>query len=133
MEFIVWDKKSKEFMNTITDIEIVFQESLVNGFTVIKNYPYDCESLDADIFQYIGKTDINNKKIYADCSVVEFSYINCDEEHIVKAYFTWDEEYLKYILDPIQGYNSTIEYEPFKFLNMKIIDTIQENKLGLIK
>lgn len=135
-EFIVWDNLEEEFI----DEEYIARYS---GGILFKA-DIDNEVIDLLLdekddknryipFDYIGKTDINGEKIYADSSIVKFEYIPCDKEHIVKAYFTWDDEYLKYIIDPLEGYDSTIEYESFKFLNIEIVDTIQENKLGLLK
>lgn len=122
-EFIVWDEEKKEFY----EYSNRFHAARADGVLIEDNLGFEEEDRERFTpYFYIGRKDINDKKIYAECSIVEFSYICCDEEFIIKGYFTWDEEYLKYIIDPIEGYENAIEYEPFKFINMRVIGTLQE-------
>tara|TARA_R110000868_G_scaffold93996_1_gene259803 strand:- start:174 stop:557 length:384 start_codon:yes stop_codon:yes gene_type:complete len=85
---------------------------------------------------YIGLKDVEDNKIYADSSIVEFEYIK--SKH--KGYFTWNNKTLSYdimVIDwnfkILKNYSAPIGYSHLKMKNFKIIDTIQENKLGLIK
>lgn len=101
------------------------------------------EKVDCDFFDYIGKTDINGKKIYPDCSIVEFEIILRRSVLPIKGYFYFDKTSLKYKIKVLEDLGDdgrtyglgTIPYSTYRteIENLKIIDTIQENKLGLIK
>ena len=134
-EFIVWDEKNKgwicETHNFFINSNGVLCSKKNNGDMFLEK---DCK-----FFRPIGKTDINDKKIYPDCSIVEFGYEVGTAKHI--AYFYFDTDYLEY---KVRILSSTIyEKQTHRFkgqswsfsldmINLKIIDTIQENKLGLI-
>lgn len=84
-----------------------------------------------DETKYIGKKDIEGNKIYADRSIVEFQDalgIDC------QGYLSLDTKSLQYYIvilnNELLENVRTDNYDLFEF---KIIDTIQENKLGLIK
>ena len=62
-EFIVWNKDSKVFIRG-NDFKINHKGNLVDFMGLKANSKKH--------FNYIGKTDINGKKIYADSSIVEF-------------------------------------------------------------
>jgi len=89
----------------------------------------------------VGIKDINNKKIYADSSIVEFDYFDLNlkgeecNKNTYKGYFSWHIDTLSYFIHYDCGNEifNQVQYCPSKFKNFKIIDTIQENKLGLIK
>lgn len=121
-EFIVWDKNDERFLDSL------FVNSELNE-AVSSNE-------DFGIFQYIGKTDTEGNKIYADCSIVELDYYYGMSGHVKeKGYFTYNNETLGY---SIQLLNKSEKLTSFtglahKIDNLKIIGTIQENKLGLIK
>ena len=123
-EFIVWDKEEKEF---IREFASEVYEPLND---LLANDSYD-------FLLYIGKTDINNKKIYADSSIVEFEFVDekLQNSHHVFGYFYFNKTELKYWLKILKC--DTLKYGHIGFVNsrfnhIKIIDTIQENKLGLL-
>ena len=137
-EFIVWDKELKQF-NVWSDNYFIFQNGTI-GWISIEGIEREENSI---ALPYIGKTDINGKKIYADCSIVEFDfrYIEiCDlEPWKLVGYFKFNINTLRYeikILD-IKNENKiawrSLDYDEDLMSNIKIIDTVQENKLGLIK
>ena len=79
----------------------------------------------------IGLKDINGKSIYADSSIVEFKNIGSN----YTGYFTFDLVKLCYkiiVLD-IKSVRKEFIFNSNNIENIKIIDTIQQNKLGLIK
>lgn len=89
---------------------------------------------------YIGKTDINGKKIYADCSIVEFDHFAANEADLQtnRAYLIYDINdccYDLYFIDAdLYGLRVAISHFSRSMRSeFKIIDTVQENKLGLIK
>ena len=78
-----------------------------------------------------GLKDINGKSIYADSSIVEFKNIGSN----YNGYFTFDIVKLCYkiiVLD-IKSVRKEFIFNSNNIENIKIIDTIQQNKLGLIK
>ena len=78
-----------------------------------------------------GLKDINGKSIYADSSIVEFKNIGSN----YTGYFTFDLVKLCYkiiVLD-IKSVRKEFIFNSNNIENIKIIDTIQQNKLGLIK
>ena len=119
-EFIVWDKVKKEF---------------TNNWAIIKNslcYSYSGHWYDANNYQvcnYISKKDVNNKKIYADCSIVKWE----KQGIIYCGFFSFDKENLRYEIN-IWNQDEIVKVDYFylNHNNFKIIDTIQENKLGLV-
>ena len=140
--FIVWDEDEREFY--IVDTMI----GTINGYKVakVKPLPENCDSecyselkvfdwdySDEDkIFKPIGIKDINNNPIYADCSIVEFEFFETLDNMInIKGYFQYHKESLSYLVY-IFEYKRRIEFLQYRMRNFKIIDTIQENKLGLI-
>lgn len=116
--FIVWDKNLKIFEIIETKSDIGFMGAYLN------NPDRYC------VFEHI-LNDTKGNKIYADCSIVEFQW--GEDEHIIKGYFTFNLEFLQYeiIMLNIQK-GQSCAYSPFKCKDFKIIDTVQENKLGLI-
>jgi hypothetical protein len=128
-EFIVWDKMTNNFVDLKEFENQVFIDcnGQINWFS-FEGMSNKCITLDS--FQYIGKKDINDKKIYADCSIVEFERENIG----YRGYFTFDKDMLFYkikLLPERRGGIISFKYNPFEIENLKIIDTIQENKLGL--
>mgnify|MGYP000851796969 CR=1 FL=1 len=127
-KFVVWDKKNKRFLD---GDEFAIDD---NG----KVYNWDSDSYlkpfkqNMELLNYIGKNDINNNKIYADCSIVEFEWKISGLKKV--GYFYYSNEYLCYMIKWVSEYTSDVLfYDKKKKKNFKIIDTIQENKLGLIK
>lgn len=122
-EFIFWNKHYEKFFDDLTISGINVNEALE-------------ENEDWIALPYIQKDDINNNKIYADCSIVEFRN-NKDLGYLGYGYFIYNTKDLKYMIKVISSneiYNNLeLPYMPNVMNNIKIIDTIQENKLGLIK
>ncbi len=76
---------------------------------------------------YIGKKDINDEKIYADSSIVELEYMT-DK---YKGTISYNNDFCCYQII-LMDTDDKVSINDF-VSNIKIIDTIQENKLGLIK
>jgi len=87
---------------------------------------------------YIGKTDINGKKIYADSSIVEFDFRGFGEHKSSRYHgvVVWNSDRCRYDIKTF-SHEDEFVFDLGKCTdridNIKIIDTIQENKLGLIK
>ena len=117
-------------------------------------YPWNSKGITTMIHQifkefklekdYIGKKDINDKKIYSDCSIVEFEYPKYEVGTTVQdghnkhvGYFKFNENTLSYMIYMQNKDGSEYRWhfaDIFSDIkNIKIIDTIQKNKLGLIK
>lgn len=81
----------------------------------------------------IGLKDINGKNIYADSSIVEFNN-STNLNHKYKGIFYYLPAKARYMIKVFNKNNFEIWfYNPDKILNLKIVDTVQQNKLGLIK
>lgn len=123
-KFVVWDKKNKRFLD---GDEFAIDD---NG----KVYNWDSDSclkpfkLNMELLNYIGKNDINNNKIYADCSIVKLG----DDIGFIK-YSPFLSANVFISLSYYKTEQPLMECSLFNINNMEIIDTIQENKLGLIK
>ena len=82
----------------------------------------------------IGLKDTNGKSIYANSSIVEWCH---PQGNIYNGYFKWNQKELCYeviTIDSNDNYNGIkLKFFYLQMNNLKIIDTIQENKLGLIK
>ena len=146
-DFIIWDKYEEEFVDTeniaiLNDGVLIYVNPDVDVCELLlkENDRLDRYSLHGEI----GKTDIDGNKIYADCSIVEFRAVG----RKAVGYFTYDSETLRMRINILDinyndmGYLSHVEdiiildrkvdYFSRKMSDFKIIDTIQENKLGLI-
>lgn len=131
-EFIVWDEEDNESI-TLEQYQEKYPKE--QGFNdtyneqvsrFLDNY-FGC-----DTFNYIGKTDINDKKIYADCSIVKLDiYINGICIHGEKGYFKYDTKELRYNFHRLNFISSRHDnirsYVDERFKNIKIIGTLQEN------
>ena len=122
-EFIIWDERYRVFRKLL---KIDFQLGLY--FCIDTVVPFE----KGELVKNIGLKDINGKSIYADSSIVEFQWINgFGNVQTDWGVFKYDIDYLQYL---IYEENEDINKSSIKdVLNIKIIDTIQENKLGLIK
>lgn len=78
----------------------------------------------------IGLKDINGKSIYADSSIVKIEYLT-KQWNKATGYFKYISSELGYCFQI--GKTISIPIHKLIFKNIEIIDTIQENKLGLIK
>ena len=118
MEFKVWDKDREIFLDSLF-VNCDLNEAVSNND-------------DFAIFQYIGKTDINDKKIYADSSIVEFVFSDRDFSKIYKGYFSYHIDELRYEINIIGDSTACVlSYNMDSMSDFEIIDTLQENKLGL--
>lgn len=117
-EYIFWDKFREKFS----------EDLIVSGITVNEIFE-ECEDWKA--FIYIGLNDISDNKIYADSSIVEFEYYIKEQFFKGIGYITYIKNLCCYCICTFNKLSTTIAET--EFLNFKIIDTIQENKLGLIK
>lgn len=122
--FIVWSKNLKKF---IKEDYMFFVSSDGLLCARMKNGQMVSDG-DTVCFEGVGINDINNNPIYADCSV---NYFNGDWIKDVGV-FKWDDEYLRYEFH-LEGEKEIVPFDPSYFDSMEIIDTIQENKLGLKK
>ena len=113
-EFIVWDKVSKKF----TDRICLDANLIRNGIS----YSLKVEEELFELFYPVGLTDINGKKIYADCSVVEL----VDSES--RGVFFFDEKYLKFKFAFNGDKTTSLGMESFeKTVQFRVIGTLQEN------
>ena len=115
-EFIVWDEYNKKF---IDKSKCVFSDGTI--FRNARDFE-DMVSDDLSIFNYIGKKDINNNKIYADCSIVEFGYTSGKSI----GYFTFNKDRLSYDLID-RGTKLNYSYNYNQIHSLKVIGTLQEN------
>lgn len=136
-ECVFWDNEDNKF---ISWHEVVFTKDKGDDFVILmKEIDPICSSGRLyDSFNYIGLNDINNNKIYADCSIVEFTYEGDFKPVTLQGYFSFDDELLCYKINLLPkldyGVNKLFYFEAkfkYRISGIKIIDTIQENKLGL--
>lgn len=135
--------KEIEEMNDDTiyeDIDKKLNEGCCSCFNEGQNH-CDCGMADIEILEtfrrpFVGLHDVEGKQIYADSSVVEFEFVGyLSKRHILRGYFIFDNEQLRYKIKIInKEWSKDFLIYDYKFCsNFKIIDTIQENKLGLVK
>lgn len=125
-DFIVWDKRYKVFRKLL---KIDFQLGLY--FCIDTVVPFE----KGELIKNIDLKDTNGKSIYTDSSIVEMVIKHRSSGDMTSiGYFKFNKQYLRYEIIFIDGYmkEKTEFYHGF-MSNFKIIDTIQENKLGLIK
>ena len=131
-EFIAWDNEDNKF---ISWEDMVFTKDKNDDFIVIMKEIDEIlsEGRNFQTFNYIGLKDINNKKIYTDSSICRANYFSFNNSDWISdyCYFSFDEENLRYTVHLINERES-VDYEAYYFDYIEIIDTIQENKLGLI-
>lgn len=140
-ECVFWDSEDSKFINWE---EVSFTKDKGDDFViVIKEIDHIYSSTRLyDSFDYIGLNDISNNKIYADCSIVEFDFLGFGEPtpDSYKAFVKWNKERFRYDIQTLSRVDKNNNLYVFdlgrcidRISNIKIIDTIQENKLGLIK
>lgn len=143
-EFIVWDNKFKKF---VSDNDDTGREFFVNcdGKVFLKtigmetfggNIQLEWEINRFKQFPHIGKTDINGKKIYAESSILRINHFidNKGKQHYVYRKVSWSEKYSAWVVKTLDDKEEWLYYVVERNAkNLEIIDTIQENKLGLIK
>lgn len=153
-EFIFWDKSEKKFydnVNTFYDNNEQYRCALADGKVLVHHYyneyeedlinPYKEDNVIVP-FQYIGLNDIDNNKIFADSSIVEFDFLGFGEltPDNYAAFIKWNREKFRYDIQTLSRIDKDGDFYVFdmgkcidRISNIKIIDTIQENKLNLIK
>lgn len=123
-EFIIWDERYRVFRKLL---KIDFELGLY--FCIDKVVPFEKGVL----VKNIGLKDINGKSIYADCSIVEFNN-SINQNHTYKGVFYYLPIEARYMIKVFNKNNFEIWfYNSDKILNLQIVDTVQQNKLGLIK
>ena len=164
-KFIVYDRELKCFVTEDSDFDDLCEKkgnwNKENGNMFEEYNPYSTdewfpaleilgvfryftdvlEHKQLDVLSAIGKKDINDKEIYADCSIVEFkATFSGGYFTTIKGYFYFDElkKELRVKLlgstfrDSFRGIDTdSMKYDYEYMKDFKIIDTIQENKLGL--
>jgi len=128
-DYIVWysdENNQNMFSEEFTLEQLINQDHLdiVSDSPFLRNFKID------NICNGIGIKDINKKQIYADCSIVEIEYLT-KEWNKATGYFKYINSELGYCFQV--GEKLYIRIHKLIFKNIKIIDSIQENKLGLIK
>ena len=134
-EFIVYSESLEEFSRHVDlnkDNCIRFKNEYWNDMNLLCNKHNT-------IHNYIGIKDINNNKIYADSSIVEFeiSIIESPTPQSTKhtGIIVYSSKELGYIFIEITDSGEIKNRGRFPIMYIvnkcEIIDTIQENKLGL--
>jgi hypothetical protein len=138
----IWSKREKEF---------IYPKKLHGKLPVCYDFYsgdlfFGCndavDGLSKDEFIFledIGLKDIDGKIIYADSSIVEFMFYeffknNPHNKRQLTGYFKWSQKNLCYGIQVLNDKEIIgFSYDCEMVDSFKIIDTIQENKLGLIK
>lgn len=125
-KFISWDEKTKKFYEFgLFDTD--------NYYLLDHSINLDINTAHNNTFTSIGKKDINNKEIYVDSSIVEFQMIIGEDVEKVQAHFYYDDDDMAYGIDILSGDVSSGRYSFHDMIGIEVIDSLQENKLGLIK
>jgi len=131
-EFIVWDNFEKKFSEDNVRLTagggVTYGECYYGGIANLEGQKFT-------ICNYIGIKDTNNNKIYADSSIVEFLLAIPNQPQVrLRGYFFMSEHTLGYEIQ-VFGMKMTLpmDLRTNVVTEINIIDTIQENKLGLIR
>ena len=122
-------EKEKEIINQVLD----FLYCDIPSIPISEYLEDEIKNINKN-YKDIGLKDINGKSIYADSSIVEFDYMN----DIYKGFFYFNKNELMYFIKILSSsfkyadLDGSFPYTNIKICDFKIIDTIQENKLGLI-
>lgn len=123
-EFIVWysnDINENKFSKEFTLQELISQDhyDYISDSPLLVNYKVD------SINRGIGLKDINEKSVYADSSIVEYG--------ILKWKVIYNVFQMSYELECVSNKSLSNMRLTGAYQNqLKIIDTMQENKLGLV-
>lgn len=108
-----------------------------DSVTVYGDGSYSCELGDvggefsSEVVQYTNMNDKDGAEIYAGSSIFEFDYAGDPCTVKLKGYFSFNEEYLMYVIkfetEPV--YKNIFEYcgKAHKITNLKVVGTLQEN------
>jgi hypothetical protein len=118
-KYIIYDDISKTFKTDITCYMSFLSDGTINCFNGFGETKY---------FKYLGIKDINELEIYENSSIVELEYLTNTWQKAI-GYFTYDVKTFSYIL--MISKSLSIHIGKFQYRNIKIVDTIQENKLKL--
>jgi len=129
LEYIVYDNDNNCFIDETKTI-------LQNGI-LYRNFKcfQKMKSENLTIFKFSGIKDKNNKKIFVNSSIIKFNYILDMKNITLIGNIIFNQKKAKYeikLLDLNTPYYY-IDFNIEKTYNVKIIDNIQEDKLGLIK
>jgi len=129
-EYIIWDKEKKKFSS-----DAWFNLHPNGDLVKLSSNQFRNCNQNHSIHNYIGKTDIEGNKIYADCSIVEFSMSGSRKNFKATGYFYFNTKKLSYefkylMLDKKKSdkARTDIDWRNAYKDTFKIIGTLQENK-----
>ena len=126
-EFIVWDKKKREWIHSPERPINILGETVIMGEILRRENDSFLRIEDLDEVQVclsIGKTDTEGNKIYADCSIVEFVWKNQNTKAVIK----WDDIQLTYDVEFKSGFRARYADVYQEMFGLKVIGTLQEDK-----
>ena len=143
-EFIVWDIEGKCWIPK-SKCAIATSNSTSNiakGFTLLteveSNEYSECfvpDFIPVQVCNYIGKTDIEGNKIYADSSIVEFNMSGSKKNFKATGFFTFNKKNLSYEFvcfkidkKKLNSCRYDIDWRNAYKDTFKIIGTLQEDK-----
>lgn len=134
-DFIVWDKIHNKFLNIDFIQGIVFDNGKLHYIATNrkpKGLHSDLFNEEVEFLYDIGLKDSGGNVIYPDSSICKVNYFSSSDWISDYCYFSFDTENFRYVVHLINE-KEIVDYEASYFDCLEIIDTIQENKLGLIK
>lgn len=146
-DFIVYDNEKKDFITDPNDDRYINTLLDRNGKMVCNQYCVHEFGEDLEYYEEGRFTvyehlldDVEGNKIYADSSIVEFNLSTRQGELTFRGHYSSCESSLGYIIKPFDdSFLKKFGVLAFgnvwfnEINNIRIIDTIQENKLGLIR
>jgi len=147
LEKVIWDRTHNRFLYPNMINGIAFDNGNVHYISTNEKPKLSHNDLfaeEVEFFSYFGLNDTSGNKIYADSSIIEFNIRNVGKQLPVIGYFKFDPILMRYYIRIVKDigvedrYYLGLQTIPFSVYsdfisNIKIIDTIQENKLGLVK
>jgi len=136
--YIAYDTKNKRFIYTVSAIYFPFHGIIRGDITkpsgILSNQPIE----DCELFENTEIMDTEEHSIYAEVHIFSFKHKQKEfaKPSSYKGFFKWNNDKKSFVLYVFEDDLGLIEYGNYDNDNMfdfKIIDTIQENKLGLIK
>jgi hypothetical protein len=130
-EFIVWDKTKHKFIDEY-NVLIDGSGTNVHNFNRDSSVRFNRDDKnELEICNYIGKTDTEGNKIYADCSIVEYliTYTDDCKAEIKRGIFTFNKYTSSfYIQNEAKQELATNGFWIKRASNFKVIGTLQEDK-----